>query len=138
MCSRSTEASVYNISKAVIRGDLSGAYKILDDLLYMNTETTYILSVLAGTYIDMYRCFAARSEGKRAEEIAKDFGYYNNAFRLTDASRNISRFSEEQLVKFLDILRNGDKLLKGSRCDDRVILEKTIAELVIAQSGGKK
>ncbi len=29
VCSRSLEASVYNISRAVLKGDIAGAYKIL-------------------------------------------------------------------------------------------------------------
>lgn len=138
VCSRSTEASVYNISKAVLRGDLSEAYKTLDDLLYMNTDPALILSTLAGAYIDMYRVFVARSTGKHADEIAKDFGYFNTAFRLTEAERNVKRFEKQQLVDFLDILRDADSVVKSSRCDGRVVLEKTIAQLALIGSGGKR
>ena len=138
VCSRSAEASVYNISKAVLRRDLAGAYRILDDLMFMNTEPAYILTVLSSAYIDMYRCFAARMSGKGTADIAADFGYYNTAFRLADAQRDMNRFSEKQLVGFLKCLADADKTIKSSRCDGRVILEKTIAMLAVIAAEDRK
>lgn len=134
VCSRSVEASVYNVSKAVLRGDLQGACRLLDDLFYMNTDPQYILTFLSSAYIDIYRCFAARSKGQRNEVIAREFGYGNLAFRLNDAERNMRKFSEKQITESLKCLAKCDKAVKGSRFDGRTALEKTLVELtVIAQ-----
>lgn len=131
VCSRSTEASVYNVSKVLLRGNLSEAYKLLDDLLYMNTEPAYILNILSSAYVDMYRSFAANSAGKKAETIAKDFGYYNNAFRLSDAERNLRKFDEAKLTKALSLISDCDRSVKANKGDGRVLIEKLMAELVI-------
>ncbi|MBO5911918.1 MAG: DNA polymerase III subunit delta [Clostridia bacterium] len=138
ICSRSVEASVYNVSKAVLRGDLQGALKLLDDLFYMNTDAAYILTFLSSAYIDIYRCFAARSKGERTETIAKEFGYGNLAFRLNDAERNMRKFSEQQITESLKCLSRCDEAVKGSRVDGRTALEKTLVELVVIAQGKAK
>ncbi len=138
ICSRSVEASVYNVSKSVLRGDLTGAYKLLDDLFYMNTDPAYILTFLASAYVDIYRVFAARSKGVRSEDIAKDFGYGNRSFVLTEAERNMRKLSEKQITESLKALSECDREVKGSRLDGRTALEKVLAELtVIARSESK-
>lgn len=135
VCSRSTEASVYNVSKAVLKGDLQGAYKILDDLLYMNTDPQFILMCLSSAYIDIYRAFAVRSTGRKPESAAKELGYYNTAFRLTEGERQLSRLSEKQLAESIKLLADCDKLMKSTRCDGRTLLEKTVVDLaMIARS----
>ncbi len=135
ICSRSVEASVYNVSKAVLRGDLQGACKLLDDLFYMNTDPAYILTFLSSAYVDIYRVFAARSKGLKPDTVAKEFGYGNLAFRLNDAERNMRKFSEQQITDSLKCLSKCDEMIKGSRVDGRTALEKTLVELTVIAQG---
>lgn len=138
VCSRSVEASVYNLSKMLLRGDLQGAYKALDDLLYMNTEPALLINILSSSYIDIYRAFAARKKGVNPESVGKDLGYFKNAFRLSEADRNLRNFSEKQLVLSLGILAECDRKVKGSRGDSRAILESAMAELTVVLRQGKQ
>ncbi len=131
ICSRSTEASVYNVSKAVLRGDLQGAYRILDDLLYMNTDPAYILMCLSSAYIDIYRAFAVRSTGRKPDTAAKELGYFNTAFRLTEGEKHLSRLSEAQLIESVKLLADCDRLMKSTRCDERTLLEKVLVDLAM-------
>ena len=135
ICSRSVEASVYNVSKAVLRGDLQGACKLLDDLFYMNTDPAYILTFLSSAYVDIYRVFAARSKGLKQDTVAKEFGYGNLAFRLNDAERNMRKFSEQQITDSLKCLSKCDEMIKGSRVDGRTALEKALVELTVIAQG---
>lgn len=135
VCSRSVEAGIYNLSKTVLRNDLTGALKLLDDLFYMNTDPAYILTLLSSAYIDIYRAFAARSVGLRPEETAKELGYGNTAFRLTEAERNLRKFSEQQLTDSLRCLFECDRLLKSSRADAKTVIEKAIIELTLTAQG---
>ncbi len=135
ICSRSVEASVYNVSKAVLRGDLQGACKLLDDLFYMNTDPAYILTFLSSAYVDIYRVFAARSKGLKPDAVAKEFGYGNLAFRLQEAERNMRKFSEQQITKSLECLSRCDEMIKGARVDGRTVLEKTLVELTVIAQG---
>lgn len=138
VCSRSVEASVYNVSKAVLRGDLQGALKLLDDLFYMNTDAAYILTFLSSAYVDIYRCFAARSKGEKPDTVAKEFNYGNLAFRLNDAERNMRKFSEQQITDSLKCLARCDEAVKGSKVDGRTALEKALVELVVIAQGKNK
>lgn len=137
ICSRSVESSIYNVSKLLLRGDLSAALRSVDDLLYMNTDPAYIITTLSSAYVDMYRAFAARQASLKPENVAKDFGYFKTAFRLTEADRNLKNFSEEQLVKALKSLAECDRLIKGSKCDSRAALEACMLELTIIRQGAK-
>ena len=129
VCSRSTEASVYNVSKALVSGNLKLANKLVDDLVFMNVDIALILNILSSSYIDMARAFAIKNAGQRIDAYAKQFGYYNNAFRLTDAERTIKKIDENKILKSLECLADCDKKVKGSRADARALLEKAMVEL---------
>ncbi|MBE6798900.1 MAG: DNA polymerase III subunit delta [Ruminococcaceae bacterium] len=137
ICSRSVESSIYNVSKLLLRGDLSAALHAVDDLLYMNTDPAYIITTLSSAYIDMYRALAARSASLKPENVAKDFGLFKTAFRLTEADRNLKHFSEAQLLKALKSLAECDRLIKGSKCDSRAALEACMLELTVIRQGAK-
>jgi DNA polymerase-3 subunit delta len=135
VCSRSVETSIYTISKAVLGGNLQEAYKILDDLLYMNTEPQFILMQLSSAYVDIYRAYVIRSSGQRTDDVAKELGYYNTAFRLRDAERSLSKLSDVQIVKSVKLLAECDKLMKSTRGDNRALLEKVIVDLALVARG---
>ncbi len=137
VCSRSVEASIYHVSKAVLRGDVEVAFCLIDDLFYNNTEPEFIIASLASAYVDIYRAFCARSVGKNPIEISKRFGYgKNNEFRLTEADRQLRKFNSEKITECLKALSECDRQIKGSRLDSKVLLEKVIVELVrIAENG---
>lgn len=135
VCSRSLEASVYNVSKAVLKGNVGEAMKIIDDLDFLNTEPAYILNILSSAYIDIYRAYAAKCAGKRPDEAAKEFGYFATAFRLTDAERQLKNLSEKQITESLKCLCDCDKKVKGSRCPARTTLEKAVVQLAVIAKG---
>ncbi len=135
VCSRSVEAVVYNVSKNLLRGDLQGALSLLDDLFYMNTDPVLIFNILTSAYIDIYRVFAGKPSGMRVNDIAKEFGYGNTAFRLNDAERDLKKFTEKQLIHSLDVLQECDRLIKGSRIEPRTALESTLVKLALIAEG---
>ncbi len=135
VCSRSVEAVVYNISKTVLNGDIAGACRLLDDLFYMNTDPVVILTFLSSAYIDIYRVFAGRTKSMRPYDVGKEFNYGNTAFRLNDAERSLRRLSEKQIIDSLNVLRECEKQIKGSRADSRTALEKAMVELVVIAEG---
>ncbi len=131
VCSRSIDASVYNLTKLLLKNDLDGVHKLLDDLIYSNTDPVYIFTIIQSVYLDMYRCFSAKSVGQKPDSIAKDFGYFATAFRLTEANRNLNKFDENKLVESLKLLKECDNKIKCSRCDGRILLEELITNLFI-------
>ncbi|CZT55768.1 DNA polymerase III subunit delta [Solibaculum mannosilyticum] len=124
------ESSVFDLSRAITKRDISKAFSILDTLLNQKEEPVAILSVLCMGTVDLYRAKVASLGGSRAEDLAKDFNYRGKEFRLRNAARDAARLDIDRLREQLDILYEADRKLKGSRVDGRVVLEQTIVQLM--------
>lgn len=131
------EARVFDLSKAIFSGNGDRAYQILDRLFYQKEEPVSILAVLSGAYIDLYRVRASVQSGFTEMEPAKHFDYARKEFRLTNASRDVSRFSTEMLRRSLFELLKADTALKSSRGDRRTIMEELVAKLLWIVERGK-
>lgn len=127
---KNLEARVFDLSKAILAGNSDKAYTILDQLFYQNEEPVAILSVLSGAYLDLYRVKVAIQSGYFATEPAKYFDYARKEFRLTNAERDLARYSTQMLRECLSALLNTDIALKSARGDRRIAMEKLIAQLI--------
>lgn len=124
------EASVFDLSKAILKGSYDKAYKILNGLFAQREEPVAILAVLSNAYADLYRAKVALSTGVRAETLVNDFSYRGN-IRLSIAARDCERISLRLLRKSLNILAQADRKLKTSGADKRIVLEQTAAKLIL-------
>lgn len=134
---KNVQARAFDLAKALSAGNCDSAMEILDTLFYMREEPINILGAIITPYIDMYRAKVYVTGGMRAEDAAKDFNYKNKEFRLTNGARSASKYSFEQLRKFLDILDEADSLLKSTSTDGRTVLEQTITKLLLVSNGEK-
>lgn len=132
---KNLQARVFDLTKALANGDCDVAMSILDTLMSMKEEPINILAVMMTNYIDMYRAYVYKSGGLRAEDAAKDFNYKNKEFRLRNASKYISKYSVNQLRKFLDVLNEADAKLKSLPVPGRLVLEETITKLLLVSNG---
>ena len=131
------EASVFDLSKALLQNNYTRAYTCIHRLFAQREEPVSILAVLSSSYVDLYRAKVAVLSGKQADSLAADFAYRGKEFRLRNAARDCSRLSLPMLRKSLNVLADADIKLKSSRIDKRVVLEQTAAQLiVIAKTGG--
>lgn len=138
VCVRSMEASVYDLSVKIVAGDTSGAMKLLDELYYMNLDTTIILHDISSAYVNMYRAFAAKSEGKNAASLAAEFGVpANRAFLLNRAAGNLRRFDRRRLELSLDAIVRADREIRSYSASDRPALEKLIVRLIYIMKTGE-
>lgn len=134
---KNLEARVFDLSKAILAGNYSGAYTILDQLLSQNEEPTAILAVLSSAYLDMYRVRVSVESGLGVLEPAKHFDYARKEFRLRNAERDSKRFSTQMLRRCVGALLEADTALKSARGDRRLVLEKLIARLLLIAEKGK-
>ena len=125
------ETTVFLLSKAPYTTLFRSAYGLLDQLFRQREEPVAVLAVLASAYVDMYRVRAAVQSGMSAMEPAKHFSYRGREFRLKNAERDGKRLSTQMLRQSLDLLLETDLCLKGSRTDDRILLEELIAKLLM-------
>ena len=133
---KNLEASVFDLSKAILQNHYARAYAILHRLLSQREEPVTILAVLSTAYADLYRAKVAAAAGKQADTLTADFQYRGKEFRLRNAARDASRLSIDVLRRSLDTLAQADLRLKSSRTDKRVVLEQTAARLIVLAKGG--
>lgn len=135
---RNLEASVFDLSKALLQNSYERAYTILNTLLTQREEPVSILAVLSSAYADLYRAKVAAQAGRQATELAADFGYKGREWRLRNAARDSVPLSLSMLRQSLELLAQADSRLKSSRTDKRVVLEQTAAQLIVLAKSSRQ
>ncbi len=128
---KNLEASVFDLSKALLQGQYDRAYRLLDHLFFQRQEPVAVLGVLISAYADLYRVKTAAAAGEPAESLTADFAYRGREFRLRNAAREASKISIPALRDCLETLADADMRLKSSRADKRTVLEQTVARLIL-------
>lgn len=138
VCVKSVEASVYDISVNIINGNTSAAMKLIDELYYMNIDTIIIFYHISAAFVDMYRAFAAKSEGKNPEALASKFGIAaNRAFLLSKAAGNLRKFDETKLTLSFEALLQAEREIKSYSSSGRLALEKLVVRLIYIMKTGE-
>ncbi len=137
VCVKSVEASVYDLSAKIIAGDTSGAMKLLDELYFMNLDTVIVFYNISSAFVDMYRAFAAKAEGKNPESLAADFGMGNRAFVLKRAAGNLREYDAKKLELSFDAIIKTEKELKSYSVNNRAAIEKLIVRLIYIMKTGE-
>ncbi|MBP1558616.1 MAG: DNA polymerase III subunit delta [Oscillospiraceae bacterium] len=129
---QSVEASVFDLSRAILRMDYTKAMDIVSNLMFLRESPVGILTILSSAFVDLYRAKAARSAHIADKQAMKELGYVGGRFFLyTRAAESESRFSHEFLVKALETLSQADQKLKSSQVDGRILLEQTVTQLFV-------
>ena len=129
VCIKSLEASIFDLSKALLSKNLARAMAILNKLLTEKERPEVIFGALCSNFIDMYRVKASILGGKDAEYLKDAYNYKNTAFRLRNARRDAQRLSLEEIKGCLELLEKADMKLKLRTTDEKIILEKLLTEL---------
>ena len=125
-------ARVYDLSKAIFRGNFNAAMELCDQLIYLREPVTKVLAALSGAFVDLYRGFAARQAAVPAARAAAELGYAKNReFVLKNAMSDSADYSAPQIGKMLETLADADFALKSTGTDERVALEETITKLFL-------
>ena len=135
LVAKSMETTVFLLAKALVGGEYEKAYTLLDTLFYQREEPIAIVGALGASYLDMYRVRAALESGQTCEAAAQYGDYKGKDFRLRNAQKNGRGVSQQVLRESLHLLLDADLALKGSRLDQRIILEELVAKLLLAARG---
>jgi len=130
LISKKLEANVFDLTKAISQKNLKKALKILDFLIDKKEEPIAILSLIASSYIDMYRVKACIKSLADIKELLKYFDYKRKEFRLDIANKASFNLPIKKIRKDIKILIDADLALKSSITDKKIILEKTLVELL--------
>ena len=132
VCIKSLDAKVFDMIKDLVAGRFDSAFRKLSLLFEQREDEFQILGALIAQYSDIYRAKAAVKSGNRAEAVAKFYNYAGKEFRLTNAARNASSLSFEDISECIEILSWADTTLKSSALDKRLVLEQTVVKLARA------
>lgn len=126
------DASVYELSKALLSKRYDAAYDCIMRLFACGEEPIRILAVLSETYADLYRAKVAANAGVQATQLAEDFNYRGREFRLRNAARDCRALSMTALRLSLETIATADTRMKSSAGGmHRLILEETVARLIV-------
>ena len=127
---KSLDASVYEYVKQIFTGEVSAALKMLDEMLFMRVEPMVVLSVIASSYVDIYRAYTASLAGVPKNDIATDFKYPKNKLFLIDrATQSLKKFDGIKLRLSLQCIADADKVLKSFGAEPRTVLEQLTVKL---------
>lgn len=127
---RLIDTSVYALSDALVSGDASRAFSVLDDLFAQQYDPTLILGSLSGSFVDLYRAKLALGQRYPASRMVSEFKYPpNRSFLAERAMRSAGRISEDCLARSIEILYRTNLLLNSSKSDKRIQLERAITEI---------
>lgn len=131
LCVRRLDTDSFKLASAIARKDTANAFRILDELYSLQTDSFMILSAVSMSFIDLYRAVTARAAGKNQSDVQKDFSYpQNRSFAVKNAFRDSSNIRPQRIRKCMILLSKADMDMKSLRTDNRLILEKAVAQML--------
>ncbi len=134
---KSVEASVYDLSAMIIKGDAAAALSLLGNLFFMKFPPELIIFNIASAFVDMFRVAAAADKGLRPDDIAEDFKMRGREFVLRRAAENLRRYDYKKLDLSFEALLLADLKLKSYSSDEKPILEQLIVQLIYIMKTGE-
>lgn len=124
------ETDAYKLSRAIVSGRRAEAFRILDKLYSAQEEPIPLLSVIAGSMMDLYRAKIALAERKGESCVIDDFDYKSRSFAVKNAFRDCRSIPIEKLRYSLAVLSDCDIDMKSKKVDSKVILETAITKIL--------
>ena len=131
---KSLQARVFDLSRFILKGDSDGAYGVLNTLFSLKEEPIGILSVITSCYIDMYRVKCAKAANVNENDVAKHYSYKGREFLIRNAARDSAYINIDTLREAIDLLAKTDELMKSTSIDKRLLLEETVAKLLLLRN----
>ncbi len=137
LVSKRMEANIFHLTDAIVAGNSTKAFSILDTLFYQRAEPNEIISIISMSYMDFYRARVAAECGVNPNSIAAEFGYGGRAFVLGKANQKTRTLTTAELRHCVDDITKATASLRSERVDGRILLETLVAKLLM-YSGVKK
>ncbi|MBR1591925.1 MAG: DNA polymerase III subunit delta [Ruminococcus sp.] len=132
---RQNDMTVYKLANAVALMDRNAAFGAIDELNIDNNNKMLILTVVSGTFVDLYRAACAIKSGKSIDDTVRDFGYpANRAFVMKNAFRDCSGMSINRLRDCVKIMRDTAVQFSSSSTEPRIILEQAVTKMLMTKN----
>lgn len=131
------EATIYDLSKAVKKGNYSGAMETISHLRHLQEEPLMVLGALSSEYVNLFRAKAALDQGYSGDNLKQDFQYRGREFLIKGAFSDASMSSWRFVERAIQILTDADLEMKSGVADGYIVLEKAVTELFVLQAEEK-
>ena len=138
LTAKQLEASVFDLSRAIVANNVPNAIEILHELFDLKEEPVNICGVLSMAFVDLYRAKVAVVNRKSQKDILEKFDYKGRDFRVRNALRDSDRFSKAVLYQILQILSRTDEKLKSAKGDRNIMLEQAVMEIFFCRQRERK
>ena len=129
VCTKSIEASVFDISKCIFGGDIDRAYKLMNELLRQKTPLPAIIGAMASAFVNAYRFKLALNADRSPAEFKETFKYYGN---LSEISSFVRATKLSSLKECITVLLDADAKSKSTSTDAAILLTELTARLAAA------
>lgn len=133
LTAKSTDASAFDLSKAILKREYNRAFHILSELFDQRLEPLAIMGALNMSFSAIYKAAAARTEQVQMNTVITDFGYKGREFQIKNAFRDCTSFSVRQIRQCISILSETDRKLKSTRTDQQTLLELALTRMMMIQ-----
>lgn len=129
VCTKSIEASVFDISRCIISGNNDRAYKLMNELLRQKTPLQSIIGAMASAFVNAYRLKLSMNADRSPAEFKSAFKYNGN---LSDISPFVRSSKLSSLKQCILILLEADTKSKSTSVNDAILLTELTARLAAA------
>ncbi|MBC3515514.1 DNA polymerase III subunit delta [Neobittarella massiliensis] len=126
---RTVELTSFEMARALLRGDVPQAMRLLEDLFSLREEPVSIIAALSTNFCDIFKVKVAGAAYMSASQIEKTFGYRPGDFRIKQAGQNGRGVSQQQIDAIIEALLQCDLALKSTTADPKILLQKLLVEI---------
>jgi DNA polymerase-3 subunit delta len=127
LCTKSLDIKVFDLTKAVGKGDAAGAVEIYKGLIAMKESPLMVLAMLARQFRFYLQCGHLATAGLTQKDIAEKLGLH--PFAVREFVADSKNFSENAMIAALKDCLNADYAVKSGKMQDVAAVEMLIIKI---------
>lgn len=132
-----SDITAYKLADAVVSMNRNAAFEALGEIVIDRNNRGEVFYAISNSFLDIYRAAAARASGRQPADVAHDFGYKWD-FKVKNAFRSSTKISLPHLRRCMAILRDTAAAMNSSSAEPRIILEKAVATMLMADNNRRR
>lgn len=138
LTSRQLDFKAYEIAKQILKRNISSATEILNSLFLQQIDAISINSALSSSFLDIYRVKTMQQYNHPTSALNDFSEYKGKGYRITGAGYDANKCSLEFLKTALLYLSQTDILLKSTKDDKKILMEKTLFKIFSIDANGNR
>ncbi len=123
-------ASVFDLTKAIVNGNIKVALEKLQILFFKNEEPVFILNTISSFFLDVYRVKISGIYKEPTQGLKNFFDYKNKEFRLRIAKDYSKNLSLKDIKNIILLVIKTDIFLKTSNLNKKILIEELIVRII--------